>query len=303
LDIGYPSVAKTSDSFFTFEADNQSDGKAAVYAANLSTGAVSQVVVNVPSGFVAPVYTGDDRGIVYSYPSATTTGRSLAIEAVTADRLTPIGQPLAHLNDAAYGVIYRRGTYIGPGGNCTASATTLCLSSGRFQVRATFATPQGQQGSAQAVSLTSDTGYFTFFDSSNVELVVKVLNGCSFNQRLWVFAGGLTNVATVVSVTDTATGVTRTYGNPQGTAFQPIQDTSAFATCFTAQIAPAAEMTRAIDGAWNELATVLSPRTSPFAPSEAEVQEAPQSPTPGGIAVTASPEATMACIPDAQSLC
>ncbi|HKH44754.1 MAG TPA: hypothetical protein VKM72_08830, partial [Thermoanaerobaculia bacterium] len=116
-------------------------------------------------------------------------------------------------------------------GSCTENATTLCLNNGRFQVRATFRTASGQTGNAQVVRLTSDTGYLWFFSPSNVEAVVKVLNGCGFNSHYWVFAGGLTNVRTVITVTDTETGATKTYINPQNTAFQPIQDTSAFATC------------------------------------------------------------------------
>jgi hypothetical protein len=114
---------------------------------------------------------------------------------------------------------------------CAADDETLCLNNGRFQVRATYQTPAGQSGNARVVKLTGDTGYLWFFDPSNVEAVVKVLNGCSFNSRYWVFAGGLTNVRTVVTVTDTETGATRTYINPQSTAFRPIQDTGAFATC------------------------------------------------------------------------
>ncbi|HEX5715648.1 MAG TPA: hypothetical protein VF179_05775, partial [Thermoanaerobaculia bacterium] len=81
------------------------------------------------------------------------------------------------------------------------------------------------------VPLTSDTGYFWFFGSTNVEMIIKVLNGCGANNRYWVFAGGLTNVRVRITVTDTLRGVTKQYTNPQGTAFQPIQDTSAFATC------------------------------------------------------------------------
>ena len=54
------------------------------------------------------------------------------------------------------------------------------------------------------------------------------MTGCSFNSRYWVFAGGLTNVNVVMTITDTQTGAVRTYTNPQVTAFQPIQDTSAF---------------------------------------------------------------------------
>jgi len=82
-----------------------------------------------------------------------------------------------------------------------------------------------------AVALTSNTGFFWFFDSTNVELVLKVLNGCTLNGRYWVFASGLTDVGVSITVTDMQRGVTRTYSNPVGTAFQPIQDTGAFSTC------------------------------------------------------------------------
>jgi pre-peptidase len=116
-------------------------------------------------------------------------------------------------------------------GACVSSATTLCLNGGRFRVQATFATPQGQSGSATAVPETSDTGSFWFFSASNLEVIVKVVDGCSFNRRFWVFAGGLTNVAVTMTVTDTVTGAVHTYTNPQGTPFAPIQDTNAFSVC------------------------------------------------------------------------
>ena len=46
-----------------------------------------------------------------------------------------------------------------------------------------------------------------------------------------VAAGGLTNVRVELTVTDTSTGIPRTYVNPQGKQFQPIQDTGAFDAC------------------------------------------------------------------------
>jgi hypothetical protein len=114
---------------------------------------------------------------------------------------------------------------------CAPGNTRLCLGGSRFQVEAQWTLPNGDSGAGRAVPLTSDTGYFWFFDSTNVEMVIKVLNGCGASNRYWVFAGGLTDVRVRITVTDTLRGVTKQYTNPQGTAFQPIQDTGAFATC------------------------------------------------------------------------
>jgi len=41
----------------------------------------------------------------------------------------------------------------------------------------------------------------------------------------------LTNVEVTITVTDLEADVRRTYTNPLGMSFQPILDTSAFATC------------------------------------------------------------------------
>jgi hypothetical protein len=114
-----------------------------------------------------------------------------------------------------------------PGG-CVGSDTRLCLAGNRFRVEAHWWTATGE-GEGHAVGLTADTGTFWFFNAANVEAVVKVLDGCGFNQRFWVFAGGLTNVRVRLTVTDTRTGAVKIYNNPQGTAFSPVQDTSAFA--------------------------------------------------------------------------
>ena len=114
---------------------------------------------------------------------------------------------------------------------CTQNATTLCLNADRFAVSAVWRTSNGNTGNAQATRLTAETGYFTFFSATNVEVVVKVLNACALNSRYWVFAGGLTDVNVTLTVRDTKTGNVRTYTNPQGTAFQPIQDTNALPGC------------------------------------------------------------------------
>jgi hypothetical protein len=114
---------------------------------------------------------------------------------------------------------------------CAPSATALCLRGGRFLVTAEWEAGDGQHGSGRATALTSDTGTFWFFDAANTEVIVKVIDGCGLNQRHWVFAGGLTNVRVTLSVTDTASGESRVYVNPEGRAFQPVQDTGALGGC------------------------------------------------------------------------
>ena len=113
-------------------------------------------------------------------------------------------------------------------GACTPDEGTLCLNSSRFRVQTQWVKSDGQTGGGHAVALTGDTGYFWFFSSNNVEMIVKVVDGRAVNNNFWVFAGGLTNVKVITTVTDTETGLVKVYANPQGAAFQPIQDTGPF---------------------------------------------------------------------------
>lgn len=135
---------------------------------------------------------------------------------------------------SSFGIFAQRfGT---PPAPCVEDAETLCLNDGRFRVRATFATAAGASGDAQAVQLTDDSGYLTFFDPANVELVVKVLDACGLPgfENFWVFATGLTNVEVVITVEDTDSSVLRTYRNDLNQAFEPILDTNHFQVCDSA---------------------------------------------------------------------
>jgi hypothetical protein len=104
---------------------------------------------------------------------------------------------------------------------------------GRFRVRASWRV-SADFSPGRATPLTPDTGDFWFFRDSNLELVTKVLDACSFADRFWFFAGGLTNVEVNLAVEDTHAETSIFYHNPQGTPFQPIQDTGYFATCAAA---------------------------------------------------------------------
>ena len=121
---------------------------------------------------------------------------------------------------------------LSPQGPCVPSSTNLCLAGGRFRVEVQWEDFNNVVGAGFAQALTGDSGYFWFFSPDNIELVIKVLDACYEPfDHFWIFSGGLTNIHTVVTVTDELTGDVRTYNNELGEPFQPITDTSAFATC------------------------------------------------------------------------
>lgn len=110
---------------------------------------------------------------------------------------------------------------------CQPSPTRLCLSGGRYAVEATWRDFQGHRGVGHAVALTPDTGYFWFFSAANVEAVLKVLDGRTLNNHVWIFYGALSNVEYTLTVTDSQTGLEHRYVNPAG-QLASVADTSAF---------------------------------------------------------------------------
>ncbi|MBV8203220.1 MAG: S8 family serine peptidase, partial [Acidobacteria bacterium] len=112
---------------------------------------------------------------------------------------------------------------------CAPSATTLCIA-GRFAIRVSFATATSS-GTGTAIPLSgigvTEGGLFWFFDPTNPEMLIKVIDACSLNDQHWVFFSAGTNVGLTVTVTDTQTGASKQYTNPNGTAAVPVQDTGA----------------------------------------------------------------------------
>lgn len=127
----------------------------------------------------------------------------------------------------AYGFGSYTLTLADSGASTCGDSRTLCLSNSIYAVSVQWATTDGRTGSGTAVTLTSDTGYFWFFSSANVELVVKVLDGTGINGKHWVFYGALSNVSYTITVTNRLTGATRTYTNAQGN-LASVADTGAF---------------------------------------------------------------------------
>lgn len=113
---------------------------------------------------------------------------------------------------------------------CVPNASTTCLVNDRFSVRVTYDVGNGPQPMT-AIKFTPNSGLFWFTDAGNIEVLVKMINACAFNNRFWVYSGGTTDVGVTITVTDSQSGTSKTYNNPRGTKFGTITDGDAFATC------------------------------------------------------------------------
>lgn len=116
-----------------------------------------------------------------------------------------------------------------PGGTCVAGVHTRCLQDSRYSVTADWWRSDGTGGTGLVVPAgTNDSGLFSFFDTSNWEILVKVLDGCSVNGQVWVYAASTTDLGYVIRVTDTVTGTVMQYRNEPGMPAGAITDGAAF---------------------------------------------------------------------------
>jgi hypothetical protein len=120
-----------------------------------------------------------------------------------------------------------RGQMVG----CFSDRDVLCLNDNRFSLEVDWRTSDARTGRGGAVRENATSGLFWFFNPDNAEMLLKVIDGCSVNNRYWVFLSATTDVRYDLDVTDTATGQTRRYSNPLGHPATPVLDTNAFATC------------------------------------------------------------------------
>ncbi len=225
-----------------------------------------------PSGLT--IYAGTPVGVYRAQRGGSTwtginEGLSEVVNTIAVDPSSPSTVYAGTVKDSAF-----KAAFVGGTNGCTSGPSTLCLNNNRFRVDVTWrAVNAGTAGVGIAVPLTGDTGAFWFFSSGNIELVLKVVDGRSFNGAFWVFYGAMSDVSYTINVTDTATGARKTYENPQG-QLASIADTAAF---------PSA--------AGPALAAVRAPASAPPVPAVESMKSI----------VPLSTEA--ACVADATTLC
>ena len=160
---------------------------------------------------------GGSVNVSYSLPRLNTNAEMIEVVA----RVTPDNGTTSSVSDEAVAPFPK---------TCANGDTNACLNDGRFKVTIDWKNGQGESGEGHKASQRDFRGEFWFFSPDNVDLIVDVLNGCSTNDHFWVFTAGTTNLELDLTVTDTVTGDSTVYSNPLN-GFEPITDTSAFATC------------------------------------------------------------------------
>jgi hypothetical protein len=132
---------------------------------------------------------------------------------------------------AALGLLCTRA---GTSAQAGVSDTLTLNSSHPFTVRlvATNQHNGNVQGIGQAIPQSDLFGYFSLpsltGEPTNPEVFVKILDGTTINGQYWVFYGHLTDLIYDITVTEVATGLTKTYHKDAGNSAGGF-DTSGFA--------------------------------------------------------------------------
>ncbi len=126
--------------------------------------------------------------------------------------------------------LHRQTLIVHDADRCVPSDTALCLQDGRIRVEVDWKDFEDHAGKGHPIPLAGqdDSGLFWFFKEENIELTVKVLNGCALGDHFWVFLSSGSTVEHTVTVTDTRFGRKKTYTNDRGEAAPLIADTAAF---------------------------------------------------------------------------
>ncbi|HMB55214.1 MAG TPA: LamG domain-containing protein [Thermoanaerobaculia bacterium] len=113
---------------------------------------------------------------------------------------------------------------------CSNTATTLCLHD-RFNVTIRWETASSSGVGSLTPLVSTQSGVFWFFNPTNWEVLVKVLNGCGVSGNWWVFTAATTNVFYRMEVFDQEAGYNKVYFNYAGPPAPAVTDTSALPTC------------------------------------------------------------------------
>jgi plastocyanin len=109
-------------------------------------------------------------------------------------------------------------------------ANALCLDGGRFEASVEWHRPSAADDGTRRMMLpeASRSGLFSSSRSSDPQLLVNMVDGCTVNGHHWLYFAAVTDVEHTVKVRDTLTGRTWARFNPAGSVSAPVRDVEAF---------------------------------------------------------------------------
>ncbi|MCY3591329.1 MAG: hypothetical protein OXH32_06835 [Acidobacteria bacterium] len=111
--------------------------------------------------------------------------------------------------------------------DCVPDTTPLVFDGG-YHVRMCYETSEGTVGEGKAgIWASGESGLLWFFTRDNAEVLIKVLNGCFYNDHRWVYVAPVTDLAFNLYVVDSE-GRTWSHHNRQGDTASTRSDNEAF---------------------------------------------------------------------------
>ncbi len=143
-----------------------------------------------------------------------------------ADRVAGVEPPAAHFTTSTSGTEAPVGSPEATTSLCTPTSDAFQLDGG-YRVRLCYRTPQNDVGQGRSgIWASGQAGLFWFFSRDNPEALIKVVDGCAFNQHRWVFFAPVTDLGLHLQVLGRTK--TWTYTNPVGRTAPAAADTAAF---------------------------------------------------------------------------
>jgi hypothetical protein len=117
--------------------------------------------------------------------------------------------------------------------SCVEDADTACFQNGRFAASVVWRAADGRGNDGKAIEVSDQSALFYFFDSSNAEMLIKVVDACGVAglEGYWFFVAATTDLGYTLTVTDTATGVSKQVSNLLGRPAEPVVDPLTFRSC------------------------------------------------------------------------
>lgn len=111
--------------------------------------------------------------------------------------------------------------------NCVPQTSPLVFDGG-YNIRMCYETSEGTVGEGKAgIWASGQSGLLWFFTRDNAEVLIKVLDGCGFNNHRWVYVAPVTDLAFNLYVVDSE-GRTWSHHNRQGDTASTRSDNEAF---------------------------------------------------------------------------